>query len=164
MTHCIKYIEASKPNAYILENVEGLASRHPKTSSRILNASKMIGNGMYDVDAKVLNSKDHGTPHNRGRLYIVGRSHHGKQLERLSWPEPIPAIPMKHFLDEPDLSCNLKSARPGKSAKHAISQVLASYKAMIAASVHPVKSDCVCDIESSKINWKLDCSACLGRM
>ena len=113
------------------------------------------------MDAKVLNSKYHGTPHNRGRLYIVGRMHHGEQLERLSWSEPIPVIPMKHFLDEPDPSCDLKSARPNKSAKHAVSQVLASYKAMIAAGIHPFKSDCICDIDSSNINWQLDCSPCL---
>lgn len=59
-----------KPRFLFLENVKGLLS-HDKgnTFTTILSALDDIG---YDVEWKVLNSKDYGVPQNRERVFIIG--------------------------------------------------------------------------------------------
>ena len=65
-----RILEVREPQNFILENVKGLVS-HDKgqTLRTILRALDGLG---YDVQYKVLNSKDHGVPQNRERIYLVG--------------------------------------------------------------------------------------------
>lgn len=59
-----------EPQHFILENVKGLLS-HDKgqTLRTILRTLDELG---YDVQWQVLNSKDHGVPQSRERIYLVG--------------------------------------------------------------------------------------------
>ena len=59
-----------KPRYLLLENVKGLLSHDGgRTYKKILGILSELG---YDVEWQIHNSKDHGVPQNRERLYIKG--------------------------------------------------------------------------------------------
>jgi DNA (cytosine-5)-methyltransferase 1 len=65
-----RILDARQPQHFILENVKGLVNHNGgQTLRTILRALDGLG---YDVQWKVLNSKDHGVPQNRERIYLVG--------------------------------------------------------------------------------------------
>jgi DNA (cytosine-5)-methyltransferase 1 len=65
-----RILDAKQPRNFILENVKGLLNHNGgQTLRTILRALDGLG---YDVQWKVLNSKDHGVPQNRERIYLVG--------------------------------------------------------------------------------------------
>lgn len=65
-----RIIKAKEPRFFILENVKGLVSHDNGQTLRIVLAT-LDGLG-YQLQWKVLNSKDYGVPQNRERIYIVG--------------------------------------------------------------------------------------------
>lgn len=69
-----RILKDKKPKGFILENVEGLES-HDKgnTLKTIIKHLRDLG---YDVNYKVLNSKEFGVPQERKRIYIVGTKDH----------------------------------------------------------------------------------------
>jgi len=165
--HIIQYIEASLPTAFILENVEGMVTSHPETVKMIIQCLKLIRNPnhcgvtMYQVDAKVLNSKEHGVPQNRPRLYIIGYKKNGNQtLPPYEWPNEIACPDIKHVL-APATQKAITRNTPPASAKHAQKQLLLCMRNIMAANLHPFKDDCICDIDSSKPHWMHNCSPCL---
>lgn len=65
-----RILRAKRPRLFVFENVKGLLSHDGgKTFSTIVATLDELG---YDVQWEVLNSKDHGVPQNRERVYIVG--------------------------------------------------------------------------------------------
>jgi DNA (cytosine-5)-methyltransferase 1 len=65
-----RILDAKQPRYFILENVKGLVSHNNgQTLRTILGILDGLG---YDVQWKVLNSKDFGVPQNRERIYLVG--------------------------------------------------------------------------------------------
>ena len=114
----IDIINALKPKAFILENVEGLVKMHKETFESIMMAIEGIPAArcsrkkLYNVSWRVLNSADYGTPQNRRRLYIVGvqRDHlAAASQESFSWPEP---CKMK------SIRALIKPGQPADSLKH----------------------------------------------
>jgi len=64
----IRIAEVKKPRYMLLENVKGLTFKpHKKTFEKILSELRRIG---YYVKWKVLNSKEHGIPQNRERIFF----------------------------------------------------------------------------------------------
>src|SRR3990167_8549401 len=65
-----RIVKAKQPRLLLLENVKGLLS-HDKgaTSYTIISTLDELG---YDLQWQVLNSKNHGVPQNRERVFIVG--------------------------------------------------------------------------------------------
>ena len=65
-----RLVKEKRPSILLLENVKGLLS-HDKgeTLSRILTILSKLG---YQVEYRVLNSKDYGVPQNRERIFITG--------------------------------------------------------------------------------------------
>ena len=62
--------EQIQPRFLLLENVKGLLSHDKgRTFAAILSALDELG---YDAEWEVLNSKNHGVPQNRERVFIVG--------------------------------------------------------------------------------------------
>lgn len=57
-----------KPKAFLMENVEGLATRYRNVLEREL--AKVVGN--YNTTYAVLNSADYGVPQRRRRLFVFG--------------------------------------------------------------------------------------------
>jgi len=65
-----RIIKQKRPRLLFLENVKGLLSHdRGKTFSVILDALDELD---YDVQGQVLNSKNHGVPQNRERIFLVG--------------------------------------------------------------------------------------------
>lgn len=63
-------LNVSKPRFFILENVDNILSHDKgKTITLIIDKLKELG---YNIDFKVLNTKDFGLPQNRKRLFIIG--------------------------------------------------------------------------------------------
>lgn len=68
-----------KPRYLFLENVKGLLNHDGGNTFRtILNTLDELG---YDVEWRVLNSKDFGVPQNRERVYIIGNLRGGSGRE-----------------------------------------------------------------------------------
>ena len=73
----IRICKEKQPKHILLENVKGLkTTRHSKTLKTILSNLSKLG---YDVACELINSKDHGIPQNRDRVWIYG--YHGKLPE-----------------------------------------------------------------------------------
>ncbi len=82
--------EFHRPRWLFLENVRGLLSHDGgQTFARILNALQNLG---YGVEWQVCNSKRHGVPQNRERVFIVGHlgGLGGQQVFPLREPSGIP--------------------------------------------------------------------------
>src|SRR3990167_2627810 len=77
-----RILKDKRPRHFILENVKGLLSHDEgKTFRTILGVLADLG---YRVEWQVLNSKHHGVPQNRERVFIVG--HLGKECGRQVFP------------------------------------------------------------------------------
>lgn len=65
-----RILRAKQPRLFIFENVKGLLSHDGgKTFATIISAIDELG---YDCEWQVLNSKNHGVPQNRERIFIIG--------------------------------------------------------------------------------------------
>jgi len=77
----IRICEEKKPQFILLENVKGLTTKvHKSTFEKILSELDRIG---YNVQTKLLNSKDYGIPQNRLRVWFFA-SRKEKELP-LNW-------------------------------------------------------------------------------
>lgn len=65
-----RILQAKRPRLFLFENVKGLLSHDGgRTFRTIIAATAELG---YDVQWQVLNSKHHGVPQNRERVFIAG--------------------------------------------------------------------------------------------
>jgi DNA (cytosine-5)-methyltransferase 1 len=77
-----RILRAKKPRRFLLENVRGLLSHDDgRTFKTVIAALVELG---YRVEWQVLNSKNHGVPQNRERVFIVG--HLGDESARQIFP------------------------------------------------------------------------------
>lgn len=75
----MRIAEARKPPILLAENVKGLLNHdNGDTFEIILRTMDELG---YDAEWQVLNSKDHGVPQNRERVFIVGHLRGGSGRE-----------------------------------------------------------------------------------
>lgn len=85
-----RIIEAKRPKAFLLENVQGLLTHDSgKTLSTILEVLSELD---YDVQYRIINAADFGVPQMRKRVYIVGidRNLKGIDPSRFTFPEGDP--------------------------------------------------------------------------
>jgi len=77
-----RILKAKQPRLFLLENVKGLLSHdNGNTFRTIVSTLNELG---YDLQWQVLNSKNHGVPQNRERIFIIGH------LRGTSRPEVFP--------------------------------------------------------------------------
>ena len=81
----LRIIEAKRPAAFLLENVQGLVTHDSgRTFSLIIEALEGAG---YRVEHKILDSSDYGVPQSRKRIYILGfLTEEGQELVDFEWP------------------------------------------------------------------------------
>ena len=80
-----RILKDKQPKYFILENVKGLLSHNSgQTFRTIVSTLTELG---YDIQWKVLNSKDFGVPQNRERVYIVGHLRGQSRPEVFSFGE-----------------------------------------------------------------------------
>ena len=90
----IRICKAKRPKHILLENVKGLTTkRHKETFAKIQDELKKLG---YSVIWKLMNTKDHGIPQNRVRVWIY--AYHGDLPEDFGI-EPIKVELKKRFKD-----------------------------------------------------------------
>jgi len=79
----LRFLEAIRPEAYLLENVFGLAYRNQSAPffDALVDGIRSLG---YSVTYKALNAADYGVPQNRQRLFVIGR----RSGDPLSLPAP----------------------------------------------------------------------------
>jgi len=67
-----RILRAKQPRLFVFENVKGLLSHDGgRTFATIIQTLDELG---YDCQWQVLNSKNHGVPQNRERVFIIGHS------------------------------------------------------------------------------------------
>lgn len=80
-----RILKEKQPQAFLLENVEGLISHdNQKTMLKILSLLHECG---YNTKIKVFNSKHFGVPQNRKRVYFVGFKDFYR-CQKFMWPTP----------------------------------------------------------------------------
>lgn len=78
----VRVVRESRPEAFILENVQGLTYKtHKAQFERLLKALGDLG---YNPQWKVLLAADYGVPQLRRRVFVVGR----RDGEKFEFPEP----------------------------------------------------------------------------
>lgn len=97
-----RYIRKKLPATFLLENVQGLGGiKGGKDLKIMLAALKRLRK--YNIYHKLLNTKEHGVPQNRPRLYIVG-IREDRDKGTFAFPEPIPCPSIECFLEPRDLN------------------------------------------------------------
>jgi len=94
----VKVIQKKTPPCFLLENVAGLISKNHSDvfKQRVLKPLQLSG---YTVWHRVLNTKHHGLPQNRPRLYIAGAL---DVKHKFRWPSAVPMHPLKKIIaDKP---------------------------------------------------------------
>jgi len=100
-----RILKAKRPRLCMFENVKGLLSHDEgRTFTTIISALDELG---YDIQWQVLNSKNHGVPQNRERVFIVGH------LRGTPRPQVFPFIGQGN-----------KNTTVGKSAKTTVARTL----------------------------------------
>lgn len=78
----VRVVKDARPEAFILENVQGLTYRtHQAQFERLLTSLSELG---YNPQWKVLLAADYGVPQLRRRVFVVGR----RDGEKFDFPEP----------------------------------------------------------------------------
>lgn len=156
----LSYIERQKPLIFILENVKNITSAtHRNVFSRILKRLHSIksstGEAYYKIDWAILNSKNHGVPQNRERVYIVGRQvkHIDQSYNfRLSSSAVATSPRLVDFLGIAKERTSLTDLRNSPlTTSSTVSQNLNhAHHALVAAGVDPAKASVVIDIGSGR--------------
>lgn len=115
--YCASYIQKKLPRAFVLENVYALkTSTHKDYFDEIMRTLQKLGGGAYHVTESIMNTLDHGLPHHRRRLYIVGLKR-SKLCRDFKFPAPSSVrLPLQSLLDLKDQLCEKVG-----SSRHVIS-------------------------------------------
>lgn len=127
---CLATIRSTQPRCFLLENVRGLLSHdRGRTFEVILRSLGQLGN--YHIVHRVLNTKDHGLPQNRPRLYIVGiRKDRLRNADEFQFPEPESLqTTVSDLMDgtvppaaQQDLTPNMRAVLRNRLARKGVSQ------------------------------------------
>jgi DNA (cytosine-5)-methyltransferase 1 len=157
---CLDYIKKQKPRVFILENVSGLTK---KKMARYLEAimHELKNLRIYNVQWKLLDTKDHGVPQSRRRWYCIGilKEHDNGTFE---FPEPIERPPIEMFLDPRD-SQLAHQGLPPRSQSTARGNVIDKQREIRREGGNPAKDSFIVDCDSSAgraIKVK-NCSPCI---
>ena len=93
--HSLAYVVEQLPPVVVFENVAGLLRK--KHSPVLKSMSKVLARLKYTVSYKLLNTKHHGIPQNRPRVYLIGiRNGSGIPFE---WPDQVLPAAATDFLE-----------------------------------------------------------------
>ena len=154
ITHVVAALEAKQPKAFVLENVRGLVTSHPKTFRLILEKLRSIGGGAYKVSWRVLNTLDYGIPQNRERVYIVGvKTDQASGNPPFTWPKPISPKPLADFLKDDKADAMQREATfKANSSPATVKKLHALLRKIRADHENPRSTSCpyVFDLDGSK--------------
>lgn len=88
--YSLDYVRCKRPKVVVVENVRGLTfKKHQHILNDIIGVMKQLG---YLTTWRVLNTRHHGIPQSRPRLYIVG-IREDTCAHTFHWPKPVPECP-----------------------------------------------------------------------
>ena len=154
-----KYL-AAKTTMILFENVTGLLTLHPAYLALIEKKLRNIG---YYVEHNTMNACDHGLPHNRDRLIVLG-TQRSAFAGPFDWPPAIAPLPLSSLLDkktpeEKALDVSKIMPRSNRVRK----QVAKIYNDFRKSGIEPSKTPLVIDIDSSCVHAMHGRSPCLTR-
>jgi len=159
--HVRDYLEQKKPRVFVLENVSGLVKiKGGEYYRAILEALDALNT--YNIYSRVMDTKEHGIPHSRRRIYFVGiaKRHDDRSF---SFPEPVARPSIELFLDPPGKKQTAEGNLPPISNKTAYSNVRRALKELSATGCKPLKVPYVvdCDSSSDRMKWMKEASPCI---
>ncbi len=113
-----KFLKENQPKAGLLENVAALRTRHDEVFKRVMSQIKEAG---YTATWKLMNTRDHGVPQCRNRIYVAAIRNDCFNKDRpFAWPKRLePAENLQDFLELPwrrrSSTVNLKSATAARN-------------------------------------------------
>ena len=111
-----RILRAKQPRLFVFENVKGLLSHDGgKSFATIIQTLDELG---YDCQWQVLNSKNHGVPQNRERLFIVGHLRGTPRPEVFPFTETAGAIDTRLDQSNPEVASTLRSRYGNGSGSH----------------------------------------------
>lgn len=155
------YISEQQPKAFILENVAGLTQLDQgRYFAAILESLAELKT--YHVYAKLLDTKEHGLPQSRKRVYIVG-IHKVYAVGTFEFPEPVERPSIEMFLEprvaRPHPDIDLPPAR----SSTARANVIKTLRELRERGHDPLSEPWIIDCDSSgyRMSCMQDISPCL---
>ena len=147
-----------------LENVKGVL-RHDsgKTWQRMLTTLESIGRGIYNIKTKSIDTRDHGIPQRRSRVYIIG-IRRDVQVHEFTFPEALPRVSLSGFLD-PSPSQPTMMDLPPEASTTAHFNVKDVLRDLTSKGHTPLSDTFVVDVDSSprfRVVLK-DCVICMTK-
>ena len=160
---CLKYLKEKTPRCFMLENVSSLATdkKFEKYFRSIMRRLRTLHDGIYTIHYEVLDTQDHGLPHHRERLYIIGiRSDLPGPLPKFKFPKPILGADLEELLDMTDTRHQLNVPRSPTGIRNLAKAV----RNMIEKGVNPFDNVIVVDVgggPSRKALWRQGAFPCI---
>ena len=95
--HSLSYVIEKLPSVVVFENVAGLL--HQKHKGVLQTVTRVLTRLGYSVSHKLVNTKDHGIPQSRPRVYIVGTNRGGSAKTMMEWPKAVQCFGVHHYLE-----------------------------------------------------------------
>ena len=94
----VEYIAYKRPRVFIMEEVENFVNEYADLADQLLETLRSC---QYTVKVHGMNTRGHGIPQNRSRVYITGVKLEGN-IKAVNTPEEIEPFPFKQFIDTTD--------------------------------------------------------------
>ena len=166
----LRYVKKHMPQLVLLENVEGLVSRHRSVLDNVLTVLRGMedtNGNTYSVSWRVLDSHTHGNvPCRRLRVYIVAIKNCGVRHVRMSWPGPVPKPGLAKICDgDAKLSTYVNyptppSATASRNIRAALDKVR---KVAEQESKQPTEYPIIVDTAGSQLNMGWNVAPCLTK-
>lgn len=160
----LEYIEMAKPKLFILENVKGLTIINKgEYFKSILGSLEQLG--LYSIHHSVMNTKNHGVPQSRPRVYIVGIR---KDVDdgSFEFPDSVKCPNIERLMEKRSTSILLvQQGLPPESASTARKNVVQAKRTLVRKGSNPDRDPIVMDIDStpSRAGWMTGMSPCITR-
>jgi len=155
-----EYIKAKSPKVFVLENVKGLTTlQGGKYFDAIMQSLEALGS--YNIVHKIFDTKDHGVPQTRQRIYICG-IHKDHDMGTFSWPQPLPRVSIEKFLEPRKKKPSLTDLPPATNTT-AHGNVKMALEALIKKGVDPLRKAYIVDCDSTIAwcGWQEDRTPCI---
>lgn len=96
MWNVVDLIRSKRPKYLVMENVKNLGGKYKPVLDEYISSVEGLG---YSCTTAVLNAKDHGTPQNRQRLFMVGTRSDVSQKFNMPEKRPLDKKLSEYFSD-----------------------------------------------------------------